>query len=509
MQSVGVAKTSPHAHTIAVPVCLVMAFAAAHLLLLDLPSVNMEWAFSDAAKYFSSGNRLYLDEYFDSEANTLAIPWLAFAIHWLVPALDINHIPRLLTDLGVPLLAFGLLRINRQLLEGTNPSLLISIVFLNPLVWTYSGRGTADFLPAALAVFAFSLFWDGDETNEQGIWRRMLASAVLGLAAVLKYHAMLLLAGVVAEIAIRRRWQYGRMVLESAASAIPGILIVSAYLLIVRIKFDFWVTPPAFQRQLGLNLIAAPDNFVSYMGYLALITFPLSFAVPWRWLRELRLGWVAVSVLGLTVAFAAGFFLLSDNGEMNLGPLDSYVNKHAANGFLVMLSVVCATCLAVGRDRSIFNAKGARLLGLEAAIIFFLLALSLSRPAQRYLLFVIPFFYLSMLLPRKHHRVMLASTILLSVVLDVYILLNQVASGVAQEEMAARIAERGLLSKTDPGPIAANVGDRFFPFRREKKTFAVVAGDVEGKIVGVRYSVFPQVPFIGKAYSLMPLQEAR
>jgi hypothetical protein len=146
---------------------------------------------------------------------------------------------------------------------------------------------------------------------------------------------------------------------------------------------------------------------------------------------------------------------------------------------------------------------------LEVAIIIFLLMLSLSRPAQRYLLFVIPLFYVVILLPPRLHRVMLASAILLSIALDIYILLNQVASGVAQEEMAARIAERGLLSKTDPGPLASNIGDRFFPFRNETKTFAVVAGDVEGKIVGVHYSVFPRVPFIGKTYSLVLLPAAR
>jgi hypothetical protein len=509
MQSVIAVRTSSDVRAVVIPACLVLAIAVAHLLLLGLPSVNMEWSFNAAARYFSDGNRLYLDEYFYSEANTLAFPWLAFAMHWLFPPLSIDHLPRLLTDLGVPLLAIGLLRISRRFSEPTNSSLLIAIVLLNPLVWTYSGRGTADFLPAALAVFAFSLFWDGSEADEQRLWRRILASAVLGFAAVLKYHAILLVAGVAAEIAIRRRGQYGKMVLECAASAIPAVLVVGVYLLIVKINFGFWVTPPAFQQSLGLNVLAAPDNLVSYMGYLALITFPLSFAVLWRWLRGLQLSWVAVALVGFAVAFAAGYLFLSDNGEMNLGPLDSYVNKHAANGFLAMLSIAGAACLAVGRDRSIFKAKEAHLLGLEVAIIFFLLVLSLSRPAQRYLLFVIPLFYVVILLPPKLHRVMLASALLLSIALDVYILLNQVASGVAQEEMAARIAERGLLSKTDPGPLASNIGDRFFPFRNETKTFAVVAGDVEGKIVGVHYSLFPRVPFIGKTYSLVPLQQVR
>jgi hypothetical protein len=490
----------------AVPILLVLLFAVVHLLLLDTPTVNLEYAFSDAAKYFSTGDSRYLVQYFESEANTLAIPWLAFAIQWLIPWLSIDHVPRLLSDLGVPLLAFGLLRLNRTLSGKINSSLLISIVLLNPLIWTFAGRGTADFLPAALAVFAISLFWDGDEKTDQGIWRCLLASAVLGLAAVLKYHALLLLSGVIAGIAIRRRTQYGRIILECAAVAIPAILIIGVYLLIVRINFGFWITPPAFQRQLGLNLAAGPDNFLSYVGYLVLITLPLSFAVQWRWLSEDRLRWVAV-LSGLAAAFTAGYFFLSDNGEMNLGPLDSYVDKHIANGVLGMLSVVFATCLFAAFDRLFLSAKRSTcLIAIVTSIIFFMLALSLSRPAQRYLLYIVPLFYFIILLSTRHHRAMFAPAILLSIVLDVYILLNQVATGVASEEMARQIVERGLLSKTDPGPIVGNVGNLFFPYRNEGKTFAVVPGEVEGRMVGVHYSVFPHLPFIGKSYSLVRLK---
>lgn len=75
MHSVVAAKIYYDAHAAAVPACLVLVFAAAHLILLGLPSVNMEGAFNDASEYFSDGNRLY----FYSAANTLAMPWLAFA----------------------------------------------------------------------------------------------------------------------------------------------------------------------------------------------------------------------------------------------------------------------------------------------------------------------------------------------------------------------------------------------------------------------------------------------
>jgi 4-amino-4-deoxy-L-arabinose transferase-like glycosyltransferase len=286
---------------------LTLLIAAAHLLFLGTPPINMEFAFSDAAKYFSSGEPQYIEQYFHYEANTLAIPWLAFAINWLFPFLNIDHIPRLLSVLGIPFLTFGVLRINRQLAQRINPYLLVSLVLLNPLVWTFAGRGTADFLPAAIAVFALSLFWNGDEESRTDLWRRILASATLGLAAVVKYHALLLLAGVLAEIAIRRRAQYGKMLLQWIACAAPAIFVVGAYLIVVKIVFGFWLTPPEFQQRHGINLFTVPNNFLSYAGFLVLITIPFSLAISWPWVIESRSRRGAVALV-LAITFIAGYF---------------------------------------------------------------------------------------------------------------------------------------------------------------------------------------------------------
>jgi hypothetical protein len=484
---------------------LTALFVVAHVLLLHLPMINWEYAFSEGARYFSDGDLEHLQQYFGHEANTLAVPWLAFAIHRLLPALDIDYAPRLVSSLGIPLLAWGLLRINRQLTEKANPYLLISIVLLNPLVWTYSGRGTADFLPAAVGVFALSLYWGGDEKKGLNLLPVAAASAVLGIAAVVKYHALLLLGGVVAEIAIRRAGNYRIILLEWTVATVPALVLLSAYLVAVKTEFGFWLTPPQFQQMLGLDIAAEPDNLLSYAGYLTLITAPLSLTIPWPRAVEFRSQYAA-GILLLVVAFLLGYFFLADNGEMNLGPLDRYVNKSAANGVLAAFSALLPICLVMGVSRSGFAAKAATIkLGLAATIVLFILALSPTRPAQRYLLSVVPLYYFFFLAPQKHHRATIAATLLFSVTLDVYILLNQAASGIASEKMVQRIAELGLLSSTDPGPIEANVGDRFFPYRNEQKVFAVVAGDVDGRIAEVHYSAIPRVPFIGKSYSLVRL----
>lgn len=485
---------------------LVCLFFILHLLLLDLPSINWEYAFGEGARYFLDGDPAHLEQYFDHEANTLAIPWLSFAIGRLLPTIALDHIPRLVSALGIPILAYAVLRVNRELAEKTNPCLLVSIVLLNPLVWTFASRGTADFLPAALAMFALALYWSSDRNGRGGIWRILSAGTILGLATVVKYHAILLLAGVTTEIAIRRRAQIGRMFVEWAAATVPALAVLGIYLLAVKIKFGFWLAPPHFVQVHGLNLAVGPDNVVSYAGYLILITVPLSLTIPWRRAMESK-SRCAAAILLLAVAFVLGYFFLSDNGEMNLGPLDRYVSKAVANGALAMFAAVLPIRLAVGVTRPLFATRAAELwLGLAATILLFILTLSPTRPAQRYLLFVIPLFYFFLLARPRHHRATIAATILFSIALDGYILLNQAASGVASEEMAQRIGALGLLSSTDPGPIEGNVGNRFFPYRNEPKSFAVVAGDIDDNIAEVRYSVLPGVPFISKSYSLVRLQ---
>lgn len=493
-------------HSSIIPALLVFLFCAAHLLLLDLPAINWEFAFSEGARYFSDGDPRHLEQYFAYEPNPLAVPWLAFAVGRLLPGLDLAHAPRLISVLGCPFLAYGLLRINRQLADKANPSLLVSIVLLNPLIWTFAGRGTADFLPAALGVFAFSLFYHDDEKSHPELWRVAWASMVLGLAAVVKYHALLLLPGVAAEIAIRRRRQFAGILVEWTVAAAPALVVLGAYLLAVRIEFGFWLAPPQYVQMHGLTLAEWPDNVVSYAGYLILIALPLSLTIPWRQTGKFRLRYGA-AILLLAATFVLGYFFLSDKGEMNLGPLDRYISKSFVNGALAMFSAILPIRLAMGVNRPLsVTGTGTLVLGLAATIILFILALSPTRPAQRYLLFVLPLFYFFLLAPQRYHRATIVVTLAFSVALDVYIILNQVASGIASEEMVERITELGLLSRTDPGPIVANVGYRFFPYRNESKTFAVVSGDVEGGIAEVHYSVLPAVPVISKSYSLVPLQ---
>jgi hypothetical protein len=83
---------------------------------------------------------------------------------------------------GIILFGFGLLRISRFMCLQDNVSIL-ALLLLNPLVWTFSARRIADFLPAAVGVFAISLTLG----THYALPRALAAGILLGFAAILKY----------------------------------------------------------------------------------------------------------------------------------------------------------------------------------------------------------------------------------------------------------------------------------------------------------------------------------
>jgi hypothetical protein len=317
-----------------------------------------------------------------------------------------------------------------------------------------------------------------------------------------------LLGVVVAEIVILRRTQPQKLLLECAISALPAVFVVALYLIIARNAFGFWVTPPTYQQMLAVNLSNGINNFVSYAGYLVLITLPLPLALLYPVAPAARTPIeYAVAFLLLLAASCAGYFLLVDTGEMNFGLLDAYIDKRVANGALAVLSVIAAAGLVINVRRSPPGSEEhAYIDGLAAGVVLFILALSFTMPAQRYLIFVVPLFLLLILPRASSYRWIVAVAVLLSVALDLYITLNQVVSGTASVEMLRRIVDLGLLSKTSPEAIAPHVGGFFFPYRKDDKYFVVVAGDRSDKLASAS-SVFPLVPFISRTYSLVPLEQ--
>src|ERR1039458_6389137 len=109
------------------------------------------------------------------------------------------------------------------------------------------------------------------------------------------------------------------------------------------------------------------------------------------------------------------------------------------------------------------NTPSARryILCMVLGIFIFVAILSLTRPAQRYLLFVLPLAYFFVMTKSRSGKYITGTTILVYVILILFITLSQVATGAVAQNMVQQINARGLLDDTEAGYLMGNAGNRF------------------------------------------------
>jgi hypothetical protein len=365
-------------------------------------------------------------------------------------------------------------------------------------VWIFGGRGTADFFPAALALFGLSLFWD--KRQKPGILA--LAAFIFSIAIILKYHTAILLPLIWLEALTRPNIKYKETVLRMGAITAAVSIMPAIYVYAVQHRFGFWLISPAFQSTFRVNVTPSfvLTNFISYAGYLALLLLPLSLLPVWNHMRA-RSGAIKLFAVA-AVLFLAGYGLIEPNGEMNFGPLDAYFNTRVVGGafclcaglfFLVLIDGLSA----IRADRETFRIFFCAALG----ITIFIGVLSFTRPAQRYLLFVLPLVYFFLAPALAGKKRVAAIVVALWVVINIYIMLNQYATGQAVAELTQKITDSGLIDVTDPGAIDGHIGNRFPVNTSRDKKYIVVAGKNPAQIL---FAESMPAPFVYRAYSVVP-----
>ena len=476
-----------------------------HVATSNFPQVNLEWAFSDAALFFIENDNRYLDQYFTYQANTIAFPFLASVFSKIFPIISVNILTRILSAIGYYFLGQGLLKINRLIKTGLPGYILLLIVFFNPLIWTFGGRGTADFLPAALGIFGLAFYWE----NQIKGWKKYFSIFILAIAITLKYHAVLLIALIVIEIFFENG-QNWKTSFQKAFSTVSEIIILPVlYILLVKYKLGFWLTPPIYLERHKLSVSDFFTNFIIYFGYLALLLLPFSIFSLWDIFRNIplksRLHSTFIFMVIGTILFSLGFFWLRPHGEMNFGPLDRLINLSITGGCFMFLAFIMGI-LVYKSIKQVFlykenlsNAKRYNLCMIIGVVIFIFI-LSFTRPTQRYLMFILPFAYL-FLSPKIYYcKKVNFFTIGIYIIVNLMLLYNQYVSGSASQIMVNEIRRRGVVEKTDGGAINPHAGNVFFRFRNNKKVYKIIDGNVMGSLYTSEAGF---MPFPKKTYSLV------
>ena len=128
-------------------IVFIILFLFFHLLYINTPFVNYEWAYRLGTQSIVSSNENLLKLYFNNQANTIIYSFLS--------AVPLSIIGDQYATYRIISLFGGILTL--VLLIRHNNFFLIICVGLNPLIWIYSGRAYSEVLSVGIMMLALEL----------------------------------------------------------------------------------------------------------------------------------------------------------------------------------------------------------------------------------------------------------------------------------------------------------------------------------------------------------------
>ena len=183
---------------------------------------------------------------------------------------------------------------------------------------------------------------------------------------------------------------------------------------------------------------------------------------------------------------------------MNFGPVDDLLNDRVR---VFILALMCLATVTLTFTSDIKSNKVKSTLGLVVLITLFVF--SSSRPAQRYLLFVLPFFILCLPAKLLNSKIVVFTTLGIFISANFFIESSRWATGTAANLMVKKLEIENLIQKTDAGAIESHVGNKFYRTKDMTKTYIVIAGKNNQSII----TTTAGISFFEKSFSLISLNK--
>ena len=450
-----------------------------HLIYLNTPFVNLEYVFAEASKFFlDSSYKQGIQVYWENQANPLG--------YSLISALLIKlfNLPLTFGSFRVSgvlgqllLLICGGICFSEKKEDHTKLFLWIALTALNPLIWIYSGRAMAETLPLGLLALSLLLCWKSQHRSIS----IYLSSIIFGVAILCKVHVALFSPVFCWILFEKNNRIFPKTLFQLVQFAFLPALMLAAYFTAIFQAYDILFIPEWAKKALPLQ----PLNFLKilsqYSLFLIFLLGPVSLYSVFHLFKKLSLrAHALVFCSGVILALLSIYISPSEFGEMNYGAFDRILPRP-----LIILISVTAGVLFSYLLRALFYEFKTQKQGIAAVLFFtltgYLIVCSMTRPAQRYLIFLLPpiyFFLVNLPLPdlkfASHiNRILGWGTVVFSVLLNCYAISYQVSTATAAHSMALWIQKENLIQTTAPGSIKAHSGQYFYPETGTEKTLYV------------------------------------
>ena len=349
-----------------------------HLLSFNFFPINYEFTFSEGSKFFDLFEKKYSDFYFQNQANTIFYSLIINLIDRItLDFFDNLMIARLISFTSYIFLIYGLLYNFRLFrIKKTLYSLIIIFFLFNPIIWILSFRSSPDLISFSLGFYSSSLLL----YKYKNIFIKKISLILLGISITLKPFACIYLLYLIIfidgkpSIKILKKYFIDFIIL---------IIIPITYYVSVKYHFGFYLLSDSFYSDHAIkkNLLNILQNLVGYMCFLSIFIFPLSLSLQIKLNYKIFLSYIFLIFFGV---YQFNFFEL---GELDFCFFGLYLN----NNILLIISFSLLFFFFLKILEIIKHKEEIKInIKLITVIIFFLIMLSLSKPVQRYLIFILP-----------------------------------------------------------------------------------------------------------------------
>ena len=468
-----------------------------HILAINFYPVNFEYTFIEGMDYvLQNFDKKIITVYFENQANTFFFSFIGAIIKYIFPFINGQYIAKFLSASGYFFLGFGIINLYKILKVNYSLNLLLIIIFLNPLIWTFGYRGTPDFLSAAISIYSVSLILDKNVSR----FKNYLGFFLLGVAITLKpitgvFYITFLFFLINEKISLEKK------INKIFISGLITFLIPLIYFSLIYINFNFFLTPPYFVIKHNFNIsniFFFLNNFLVYIAFIFLFISVSIFSNIYLLFFQYKISYILLGFF-IIISFIFGNFL-NPSGEMSFGIFSDFINRNLLNGLFGVLIFFFIFFLHIYFKR--YNKKKLPIIKiLIMALLFLYFVLSFTATSQRYIILSIP--VLIIIFTKKINKLDLIITIAFLCPINLFLLINQYSTGVTSYNIAKYIKENGIINITCAGAIGPHMNNFFPHYNRQQINCIKLAKYLV--VEGLNEKAIYQSSFYLKRYSIIKI----
>jgi len=443
---------------------IILFIILSHVIFINSYPVSVEFSFIDFAEYYENFDKSLLNSYLNIQANTIIYSFLIFLLKKFFFIKSYQIAGKIISITSYIFFYFGISNFYFFFKKFTK-KLLLLLLLINPIIWIYGFKVTADLLPASIGFFSVSLLF----FKNDNIYRIIISSLLVALTAILKpMFFILVFFGTFILFFLNNNFKFKKNIFYIFLYNFFPFLIVFTYFYWSYMNFGFYLSPHVNvnNKQFDYNALHVFSIFLYYFGILFIFILPIVSLDINSFKKINKISLLFLCFLFFYLGYSNNFF----PGELDLGTFFSF-NKNILKGLYFVFALLIFYLFYINYKNTSKELKKVYIIYLSMVFLYIFI-LSFFRPAQRYLILLIPISYIFLFFIKKNINYKMIYFFIFICIFINFILTSHsyFRSQLAMKTMNF-LEQKSITDKTDPGPIVDSYN--FYKYSDVKKQYKI------------------------------------